>query len=81
MVAHSELIAAEVSHIKRFARVAQIKRAALSFAPIADEPFRECQRKKRPRAVLVIPARHARGCCRPACACGRDDGHSLLFQD
>jgi hypothetical protein len=72
MAARSEQIRAEAATILQHATVAGIKRRALDLTPIPDdprEPVRGRPRKKKPRAILVFPARYAR--LLQACMCLR----------
>jgi hypothetical protein len=69
MATHSEQARAEAANIRRHAAVAAIKRRALDPAPIADDPREPPQRKKRPRAVFIFPAKYAR--LLRACVCLR----------
>jgi hypothetical protein len=65
----NEQVRAETAAILRYARVAEIKRRALEPAPIADDPREPLPRQKKPRAVLIIPARYAQRL--QACVCLR----------
>jgi hypothetical protein len=73
MAARNELVRCEAREILRYARVAEIKKAAFGLAPIADdprEPLRErLRQKRRARAVLVFPAKYAK--LMRACVCLR----------
>jgi hypothetical protein len=65
-------VRAEVAAIKRHATVIGLMRRALDPAPISDdprEPLRQRPRQKKPRAVLVFPAKYAR--LLQACMCQR----------
>jgi hypothetical protein len=50
----------EADIIRRFARVAEIKKRALDPAPIPDERREPPPRKRKPRVLFVFPAKYAR---------------------
>ena len=76
-MAARELVRAEAANIRRHARVAEIKKQALSLMPITDDPrdllnlstVNKLKHAKRPRAVLVFSAKHTR--LLQACMCLR----------
>jgi hypothetical protein len=65
----SDLIRAEAAAVRRYATVAAIKRRALDPEPILDDPREQLLRQKKPRAVLIIPAKYVR--MLQACMCLR----------
>jgi hypothetical protein len=75
MRARNEQIRTEAAEILRYARVAEIKRAALGLAPIADDHREKLSVlignafPKRPRALFIFPAIYAR--LLQACVCLR----------
>jgi hypothetical protein len=69
MAARNELVRTEAATIRRYAAVMAIKRRALDPTPIADDPREQLLRQKKPRAVLIIPAKYVR--MLQACMCLR----------
>jgi hypothetical protein len=72
MHTRSELVTATAAEIRRHATVIAIKRRALDPAPISDdprEPLWERPRQKKPRPILIVPAKYAR--LLQACMCLR----------
>jgi hypothetical protein len=69
MPIRNEQIREAAADIKRRAIIIVLMRRALNPAPIPDDPREPLPRQKKPRAVLIIPARHAQRL--RACMCLR----------